>query len=287
MNGDRTILNIQELGAGDLQKRIQAGANTVLIPIGSCERHGNPYTPLGLDGLVTLAVVERAARKAGVLHTPLMPFGYTPHHMGRPDEGCGTVTLRAETYRRVLEDVGRSLIYHGFDKLVFVSFHSFNVAHAEEVLFSLRFKTGAFAAFYGGRETPAARDILGSSDERLASDVEAAMLMALLGEDVDSREYLSRSYEVHAPAWLGPAFSKRAGTGMALSFEGAENISVGMDDFEFVRPTAHGAPLPSAATPEKGRELLDRLSEHLASFVERLKAIKVEVRNREFPDRAR
>src|SRR6516165_3752819 len=120
-------LNIQYLGSGDIHKRIEGGDDTILIPIGSCERHGNPFTPLGLDGVVTYGLVEHAAQKADVLHTPLMPFGYAPHHMGRPGEGWGTVSLRADTYRCLLEDIGRSLIYQGFNKLIMVSFHSFNV----------------------------------------------------------------------------------------------------------------------------------------------------------------
>ena len=154
-------LNIQDLGAAAVREKLAGGsARTVLVPVGSCERHGNPFTPLGLDGIVTSGVVQRAARKADVLYTPLMPFGYAPHHVGRMNEGHGTVTLRAETYRRVLEDIGRSLIYQGFDRLVFVSFHSFNVDCAQEVLFSLRHKTGALAAFFGGRESNAAAQIL-------------------------------------------------------------------------------------------------------------------------------
>ncbi|MBI3988352.1 MAG: creatininase family protein [candidate division NC10 bacterium] len=284
---DGEILNIQELGSGDIKRKMEQGCETVLVPIGSCERHGNPSTPLGLDGIVSFAVAERAAKKADVFYTPLMPFGYAPHHMGRVGEGCGTINLTVETYRRVLEDIGWSLIYHGFNKIIFVSFHSFNVVNAEEVLFSLRFKTGAFVAFYGGRETTAVQSILGSSPERLASDFEAAMAMALLGEKFNSKDYMAHSYNIHAPKWLGPAFSKRAGTGMAIRFQGAENIFLGMDDFEFVSPIAHDDPLPSQASPEKGRQILEQLSSHLAAFVEEGKKIKVEVRNRDFSDRAR
>jgi len=280
-------LNLQELGAGGIQRLLRNGCDTVLVPIGSCERHGNPFTPLGLDGLITEAVTARAARKAQVLVSPLLPFGYAPHHMGRAGEGCGTITLRVETYRRLLEDIARSLIYHGFNKIIFVSFHSFNVTKAEEVLLSLRHRTGAFVAFYGGRESDRAREILGSPPERLASDFEAALAMALLGKSFTRRQYLAHSYQVHAPTWLGPAFSKRAGTGMAVAFENAENITLGMDDFEFVKPLAHAVPARSKATPEKGRRLLDELSDHLAAFARQARKIDVTVGRRDFSDRAR
>ena len=279
--------NLQDLGAGDVRAAMAGSGRTVLIPVGSCERHGNPYTPLGLDGLVTLGAVERAARKAQVLHTPLLPFGYTPHHVGRPEEGHGTITLRAETFRRLLEDIGRSLIYQGFDKLIFVSFHSFNVDCAQEVLLSLRHRTGALAMFFGGRETNAAAEILGSPPDRLASDVEAAVALALMGERFNTPAFLAHGYEIHAPALLGSAFSKRAGSGLAVSFRGAENIELGMDDYEFVRPVRHAGPPQTRATAERGHLILDALADDLAAFVAEIKNVSVEVRQRDFPERAR
>jgi creatinine amidohydrolase len=287
MTVNRKILNIQEMGRGDIQKRIKEGYDTILIPMGSCERHGNPYTPLGLDGLVSVSVVERTAQKTDVLHTPLMPFGYAPEHFGQVGEGCGTLSFRAETYRRILEDISRCLIYHGFNKLIFVSLHSSNVAVAEEVLFSVRTKTGAFVAFYGGRENEKAREILESTPDRLSSDIEAAIAMALIEDRFNREGYLSHGYKVHAPRWLGPAFSKRAGTGITVGFQGSENIIFGMDDFEYVSPIAHGDPIPSKATLEKGRKLLDALSEHLRAFVEEVKRLRVEVKSRDYPDRVR
>ncbi len=287
MKTNEKILNIQEMGTADIQKRIREGCDTILIPIGSCEKHGNPYTPLGLDGLVTGAVVERTAQKTDVLHTPLMPFGYAPEHFGRMGEGCGAVSFRAETYRSMLEDISRCLIYHGFNKLIFISFHTSNISPAEEILFSLRTKTGAFVAFYGAREYQKALEILESSPDRLSSDIEAAIAMALVDERFNSEGYLSHGYKVHAPGWLGPAFSKRAGTGIAVRFQGSENIILGMDDFEYVSPIAHGDPLPSRATPEKGQMLLDMVSEHLSAFVEEVKTLKVEVKSRDYPERVR
>jgi creatinine amidohydrolase len=285
-DGER-ILNIQEMGTRDVQKRIKEGCDTVLIPIGSCERHGNPYTPLGLDGLVTGAVAERAAQKTGVLYTPLMPFGYVPEHFGRVGEGCGTVSFRAETYRCILEDISRCLIYHGFDKLVFVSLHSSNMVAAEEVLFSVRNKTGAFVAFYGGRENEKAREILESPPDRLSSDIEAAIAMALMNERFNREGYLSHGYKIHAPKWLGSAFYKRAGTRIAVGFQGSENIILGMDDFEYVSPITHGDSFHSRATPEKGQILLDTLSDHLSAFVEEVKMLEVEVKTRDYPERVR
>ena len=251
------------------------------MPLGSCERHGNPFTPLGLDSLVALALVERAAARADVLHTPELAFGYAPHHVGLPGEGNGTVTLRSSTYRRLVSDVVRSLIFQGFDRIVLVTLHSFNVGAIEPLLIPLRRRTGALVAVYGGRESDRIAEILGSSPDRLASDVEAALALALLGDQFRADEYLSHAYEVHAPTWLGSSFEKRPGTGLAVSFRGSDNVTIGLQDFEFVRPVSHDGPVPSTATADKGRQLLDAMADDLAAFLAEVKALEVDVLERD------
>jgi creatinine amidohydrolase len=280
-------LDLSRLGPAEVRARIAAGLDTVLIPLGCVERHGNPHTPLGLDGIIVSAVVERAARTADVVHTPLLPFGYAPMHVGEVADGCGAVTLRGETFRRVLEDVGRSLIYQGFDRLVFVTLHGPNVPAAEEVLWSLRLRTGALVACYGGRESPSMKEIFSASPpERLTSDVEASMAMALLGDSFRSSEYLARSYEIHAPEWLGPSFSKVSGMGTAVAFRGAPNVHIGLNDFEYTSRIREDMP-PSQATAEHGDRMLDALAQHLGEFVTEARALPVEVTERDFPERAR
>jgi creatinine amidohydrolase len=274
------VHNIGELGAGDVRERVQAGQRTILVPLGSCERHGNPFTPLGLDSAVVLAVVERAAEQADVLHTPVIPFGVAPRHLGREGEGNGTISLRAGTYRRLVEDVARNLIYQGFERLALVSFHSPNTSHAQELLLPLRERTGALVALFSGRESPRMAAILGSSPEILTSDFEAAMAMALLGERFRRDDYLSHSYEIHAPDWLGPSFSKLPCTGWGVSFKGGQDVFIGMHDYEFVKTVGHDGPRPSQATAEKGSELLDGFAEELAAFIQEFNRLPVEVRDR-------
>jgi len=115
---DRRFYNLMEMPFIDVQRRIkEEGNDLVLVPLGSTEKHG-AHIPLGCDSYITIRVTEIAAERADVLHTPLLPFGYSPHHMGRVDEGCGTVTLSAETYRRVLHDITNSLIFPGINKVI-------------------------------------------------------------------------------------------------------------------------------------------------------------------------
>jgi len=273
--------NIARLGAGEIREHVAGAGTTILVPLGSCERHGNPFTPIGLDSLVALALVERAAARAGVLHAPELPFGYAPHHVGHLGEGNGTVSLRASTYRRLVDDVVRGLVYQGFDRIVLVTLHTFNARALESLLIPIRMQTGAFVAVFEGRESERVGEILQSAPGRLASDLEAALAMALLGERFQADAYLAHGYEVHAPDWLGPSFSKLPGTGLAVSFNGSQDVVLGLHDFEFVQTVDHDEPASSAATPEKGNQLLDLMADDLAAFVEEVKALHVEVRERD------
>ena len=93
------------------------GNDTIIIPMGSNEKHGS-HVILGTDTVTAMGVVEVAAPLAETLHTPVIPVGYSPHHMGRIGEGTGTLTFSGSTYRKIVYELGMSMIYHGYNKLV-------------------------------------------------------------------------------------------------------------------------------------------------------------------------
>ena len=90
--------------------------DTVMVPLGSCEQHGR-HLPVCVDSNAAEYPVKAAAPKAGVPHTPLIWFGYSPHHIHAPGVGSGTITLRARVYQDLLYDVARCLIHNGFNKM--------------------------------------------------------------------------------------------------------------------------------------------------------------------------
>lgn len=90
----------------------------ILVPIGSTEQHG-PAAPLGLDTYVAIALAEDAAKQTGVISTPPMWFGDSTHHLGFP----GTVSIRTEVLSEYVKDVIRSLVKHGFKKIVIINGH--------------------------------------------------------------------------------------------------------------------------------------------------------------------
>lgn len=286
--------NLLEISETDVQEWLDV-TDTVLVPIGSLEQHSS-HDPTGTDSFITIENVERAAKQANVPHTPLMPFGYSPHHMGEPNTGDneyagrGTVTLRASTLRSVVEDVGKSLIYHGFDKIVYVSQHGSNTKVIDDVLRRLKYETECFTCWYKPpieRQIDVVEDIIeGSEDETPgwhAGEMETAQVMAHDEEMVDMDR--AEQDSAHAPEWLSHEFSKKDGK-PHVTFKGAENIWIPMEHHEYSDTGTIGNPF--RASVEEGESLLERNSAHLAAFAEAVENLDVDVpdENRDWRDRA-
>jgi hypothetical protein len=78
--------DLLELPWTDVADYIRAGNDVVMIPIGSCEKHGN-HVPLGVDSYTTMGSVERAAVKAKVLIHPCCPLVFPLTIWVRPAGG--------------------------------------------------------------------------------------------------------------------------------------------------------------------------------------------------------
>jgi creatinine amidohydrolase len=259
----------------------------VMVPIGSCEQHGN-HLPLRTDSITAEVITERAAKKANVPHTPLVWCGYSPQHMREPGKGSGTITLRSSTFQDLLYDIGRSLIHHGFSKIIYVTGHGSNIKVLDPMLRNLRYETGAFIAMYKAyseRDLSIIQDIIENPKEETpgwhCSEMETAQDMAynmdLVRMDRANKEF------VHAPKWLSKAFSKVDGSA-GVTFKGQEYIVIPMDHHEYSDTGVVGNPF--RATPEKGEKLFERFSDYLADFLKEIKKMKVEVTNRPFTSRA-
>ena len=138
--------NMADLAYPDIQAYLEV-CDLVLIPIASTEQHG-PHLPLSTDTVTAVQVASRVAKINNMLHTPAIWTGYSPQHMRGPGQGMGTITIRAETLNNLLYDIARSLIHHGFNKLIFVNGHGSNVKVIDPLLRKIRYDTGALVAFY-------------------------------------------------------------------------------------------------------------------------------------------
>lgn len=95
-----------------------------VLPVGTVEQHG-PHLPLKMDLWSADSVVDEAARRRPdrLLAMPVIPYGYTTHVMDFP----GSITVHHETFIRYVVDVIKSIVYHGFKKVIVVNGHGSNV----------------------------------------------------------------------------------------------------------------------------------------------------------------
>ena len=254
------------------------GNDTIIIPMGSNEKHGS-HVILGTDTVTAMGVVEVAAPLAKTLHTPVIPVGYSPHHMGRIGEGTGTLTFSGSTYRKIVYELGMSMIYHGYNKLVFVTHHGSNSKVVDEVLRKLRYETGCFCCWF---KTPTERTMAiggqiwtGPPEDTPgwhAGELETSTVWAY-DEELMAMEK-ARKDKTHAPAFMGDKFSKKDGTGH-VEFMGAENTWVPMEHHEYNDWATIGDPF--AGSKEKGQKYFQVAGEALAALVEEVKKFDITV----------
>ena len=277
--------NLFDLAPPDLQWFL-AHSDIVLVPIGSLEQHG-PHLPLGTDTITALEVAKRAAEIADVPYAPPLWAGYSPQHLREPGTGTGTITLRAQTLNEVLYDIGRSLIHHGWNKLIFVNGHGSNVKVIDPVLRRIRYETGAMVALYkpyAERYIGMLKDVLENPPDETpgwhASELETSQVMAHDSELV----HMNRAVDTraHAPKWLPKGFDKADGA-PDIEFGGYQYFNFPMDHGEFTDTGVIGNPFRAAA--QKGDEALNRFARHLAQAIDAFRPLKFEIKNREFVDR--
>ncbi len=115
----------------ELGELAMEGAVAVL-PVGSTEQHG-PHLPLDNDHYTAFRLAVEAAKHAWekgfkVLVLPPIPYGLSEHWMNNP----GTVTLSPRTFIDMVVEVMRSVVSHGFKRIVVLNGHGGNT-HALNV----------------------------------------------------------------------------------------------------------------------------------------------------------
>jgi creatinine amidohydrolase len=274
--------SIMDLAPPDIRAQL-AHDDTILIPLGSVEMHGD-HMPLGTDIYNAIEVCRRAAEKADTLYGPPIWTGYSPQHLREPERGMGTVTMRANTIASVIHDTARSLIHHGFNRLIFVNGHTSNTKVTDSVMRNLRYETGALIAMfkpYGERYLGLIEDLMENPPEETpgwhASEQETSIMLAYNAANVKMDRAVSAT--AHAPAWLPDAFAKSDGAWDA-QFKGYEYFYFPMDHNEFADHGVIGNPL--RATADKGEQVFERFSSYLAEAVAELRKVPIAIKQREF-----
>lgn len=100
-----------------------------VLPLGSTEQHA--FLSLSVDSILSERVAAEAAEPLGVPVFPVVAYGLTPYFVAFP----GTITLRTETYIRLVEDILDGLRAQGFRRILICNGHGGNQpagAHAIE-----------------------------------------------------------------------------------------------------------------------------------------------------------
>src|SRR5207253_11140567 len=94
---------LEDLTSLELERLLEQGAKTVVIPFGSVEHQGW-HLPLGADALVADAVGAAVADRLDAVLAPTVRVGHAEEHM----QGAGTLTVPPETLSDVALNIAHS-----------------------------------------------------------------------------------------------------------------------------------------------------------------------------------
>ena len=100
-----------------------------VLPLGSTEQHA--YLSLSVDSILAERIAVEAAEPLGVPVFPVVAYGITPYFRAFP----GSITLRVDTYLRVVGDILDAMAEQGFKRILIVNGHGGNApaqSHAVE-----------------------------------------------------------------------------------------------------------------------------------------------------------
>lgn len=238
------------LKASELRELARLDA-IVIVPVASTEQHG-PHLPTMVDVALVGEIAGRAARRTRgqqVIVAPVVWTGLAEHHMSLG----GTFSLDYPEFFAVVRGICRSLVRHGFRRVLLLNGHGGNIAALtvaiNEIGPELRAPIGT--ATYWLLAAEAFKAILEKqSNVRHACEAETSMMLALHPELVD----MGSAAEAVGPT--APEIQQIAPGGAAHRWQ------------SFAARTSHGAiGDPRAATAEKGQKLLEAAADAVAGLI--------------------
>ena len=275
-SSDGQVVNGRQLGNRQRQRSVQlreltwqeieplAGPETVVIlPTAAVEQHGR-HLPLEVDARIVEEVSHRAAERVidrvPVLVAPVLWCGVSGYHMGF----AGTMTLSMNTFIQVVEELGESLVHHGFQRILILNSHGGNHDPIKIAARNIADRSGVAvaAASYWNM---AADDFVDIQDVEVdavpghACGFETAMMMALRPEMVREDAMGAGTPDVSS---RGPYFTKRLRREPLVHLPQQAGVV-----------SAHGwAADPTKGTREKGEKYLELVVQRLAHFLEEFAA---------------
>ena len=112
-------MKISEMSWQQVEDYLKAD-DLAILPLGSTEQHAG--LSLSVDSILAERVAVEAAAPLGVPVFPVLAYGVTPYFLAYP----GSVSIRVDTYVRLIRDILDSLKAQGFRRIFMVNGHGGN-----------------------------------------------------------------------------------------------------------------------------------------------------------------
>ena len=243
----------------DVQDTVKE-TKTVVVPIGAIEMQG-PHLPLAADSMIAQYVAEKVAENANVVLAPLITVGTSEWHKNFP----GMIGLNKQTLMEYLRQYCDCLIRNGFNRIFFVSPHTFNDEPIGTIGLELRDRkvlVGSVNLWHVSSEVMQSRKIpIKEGKFTHAGEIMTSVIMAIAPETVKMEKAVAESSSTPIPGAPFAGLHKIKFQDMSFSVyrsSNEETVSGSLGD-------------PLAATPEKGRAILDGMIETISAFLEKFK----------------
>lgn len=122
-------LLLEEMTWKEIDTAMKNGFDSVIIFAASVEQHGPALPEITDTVLGYKEAVDLAKRLGNTLVAPVIRPGLSKHHLSFP----GSLTLRPEVFKGIVEDYISSYVHHGFKKIILSSSHGGNFAAMAEI----------------------------------------------------------------------------------------------------------------------------------------------------------
>jgi creatinine amidohydrolase len=228
--------------AGDVRA---LGARIAVLPIGSFEQHGD-HLPLATDSLIASRIAVEISRAYDLLLLPAITISCSHEHTGAGP----AVSLRASTLDRIVGDVAASLARSGVHRLVLVNCHGGNYV-LSNVVQEANEQARRMTLFPSRTDWETARRDAGLTtnghDDMHAGELETSLLLHAHPELVRPTYKTADHLAPYRPHLLALGVHGYSDTGVIGS--------------------------PSLATAQKGKLVLESLTQSFADHVELLKSV--------------
>lgn len=228
-----------------------------IIPTGAIEQHG-PHLPLDTDIFNSTQIANEIANRLdsdSVLVLPPIWWGTSPHHKGFP----GTLSVRLETFYKLLHDLTESMAIHGFYKFLIINGHGGNAGIITAATSQISEDLGISVPAYSYWQSIAQllREIGESEIGGMGHACEMETSLALyLRPDLVKVEQIKKDMPIDLTSWSCIDFRQSGFLGIPLDFQRDSDEGV-MGD-------------PSLASKAKGEKIFEEACDTGVEIVHQL-----------------